>query len=154
MMQIGDLAAKAGITTRTIRYYEELGIIEPEKRSHGGFRLYSENQLRRLNIVQSLKELGFELERAREFFNLKDSCGTGREIAQAMIELLSEQQEEIDKKISSYLEMKERNAQAIDVLKGCLCCSIKVFERDCRNCGIYRRHEAVPDIVECSIYQA
>ena len=154
MMQIGDLAAKAGITTRTIRYYEELGIIEPEKRSHGGFRLYSENQLRRLNIVQNLKALGFELERAREFFNLKDSCGTGREIANAMIELLSEQQEEIDKKIGSYLEMKERNAQAIDILKGCLLCSIKVFERDCRNCAVYRRHAAVPDIVECSVYEA
>jgi DNA-binding transcriptional MerR regulator len=153
MMQIGDLAAKAGITTRTIRYYEELGIIEPEKRSHGGFRLYSENQLRRLNIVQNLKALGFELERARELFNLKDSCGTGSEIASAMIELLSEQQEEIDRKISSYLEMKERNAQAIGILKGCLCCSIKVFERDCRNCEVYRRHAAVPDIVECSVYQ-
>ena len=153
MMQIGDLAAKAGITTRTIRYYEELGIIEPEKRSHGGFRLYSENQLRRLNIVQNLKALGFELERARELFNLKDSCGTGSEIAHAMIELLSEQQEEIDRKISSYLEMKERNAQAIGILKGCLCCSIKVFERDCRNCEVYRRHAAVPDIVECSVYQ-
>ena len=70
-MQIGDLAAKAGVTPRTIRYYEELGIVEPEERTAGGFRLYSEAQLRRLQIVQSLKDLGFELEHIRVFFNLE-----------------------------------------------------------------------------------
>ena len=42
MMRIGDLAAKAGITTRTLRYYQELGIIEPDRRTQGGFRLYSD----------------------------------------------------------------------------------------------------------------
>ena len=70
-MQIGDLAAKAGVTPRTIRYYEEMGLVEPEERTGGGFRIYSEAQLRRLRIVQSLKDLGFELDRIREFFNLK-----------------------------------------------------------------------------------
>ena len=57
-MQIGDSAIRAGVTARTIRYYEELGILEPEERTDGGFRLYSEAQLRRLLIVQSLKGLG------------------------------------------------------------------------------------------------
>ena len=41
MMQIGDLAAEAGVTTRTIRYYEELGIIEPVELTEGCFRLYA-----------------------------------------------------------------------------------------------------------------
>ena len=40
LMQIGDLAAKPGVTPRTIRYYEELGIVGPEERTGGGFRLY------------------------------------------------------------------------------------------------------------------
>ena len=79
-MQIGDLAAKAGVTPRTIRYYEELGIVEPEERTAGGFRLYSEAQLRRLQIVQSLKELGFELEHIRVFFNLKHGNGVGGQL--------------------------------------------------------------------------
>ena len=71
LMQIGDLADRAGVTTRAIRYYEELGIVEPEERSTGGFRLYSQAQLRSLQIVQSLKTLGFGLEHIRRFFNLK-----------------------------------------------------------------------------------
>ena len=152
MMQIGDLALKAGITTRTIRYYEELGIIEPEERSEGGFRLYSEVQVRRLHIIQSLKSLGFELDRVRELFNLQYRAETGGDLSRTMIDLLDEQQQEIDRKISHYLEIKERNARAIEVLKGCLCCSIKVFERDCHRCEVYKQHAEVPDVIECAIY--
>ena len=147
MMQIGDLATKAGITTRTIRYYEELGIIEPEERSEGGFRLYSEVQVRRLHIIQSLKSLGFELDRVRELFNLQHRAETGGDLSRTMIDLLDEQQQEIDRKISHYLEVKERNARAIEVLKGCLCCSIKVFERDCHRCEVYKQHAEVPDVI-------
>jgi DNA-binding transcriptional MerR regulator len=152
MMQIGDLATKAGITTRTIRYYEELGIIEPEERSEGGFRLYSEIQLRRLHIIQSLKSLGFELERIRELFNLQHCAETGGDLSRTMIELLADQQRKIDAKICHYLEMKEWNAQAIEVLKGCMSCSIKVFERDCHKCEVYKQHAEVPDVIECAIY--
>ena len=150
MMQIGDLALKAGITTRTIRYYEELGIIEPEERSGGGFRLYSDIQLRRLHIIQSLKSLGFELERIRQLFNLQHCAETGGDLSRAMIEFLDRQQQEIDKKISHHLEIKERNAQAIEVLKGCMHCSIKVFERACHECEVYKQHTEVPDMVECA----
>ena len=89
-MQIGDLAARAGVTPRTIRYYEELGIVEPEERTEGGFRLYSEAQLRCLQIVQSLKDLGFELERIREFFNLKMS-GSGNRVIIAQQKPLPDQ---------------------------------------------------------------
>ncbi len=58
MIQIGDLASRAGVSTRTIRYYEELGMIVPRERSNGGFRRYGEDQLRRLEIIQRLKALG------------------------------------------------------------------------------------------------
>ena len=87
MMQIGDLAAKAGTTTRTIRYYEELGIVEPVERSEGGFRLYSEVHLRRLRVVQGLKTLGFDLERIRELFSLHSSADTGGDLSRAMIQV-------------------------------------------------------------------
>ena len=81
MMQIGDLANRVGVTARTIRYYEELGLIEPEERTGGGFRLYSDAQLRRLKIIQSLKELGFDLERIRDLFLLKTQPCNGRRIS-------------------------------------------------------------------------
>jgi len=154
MMQIGDLADKAGITTRTIRYYEELGIIEPDERTEGGFRLYSETQLRRLNIVQGLKALGFDLGRIRELFALKHQSETGGELAQTMTNHLYEQQKEIDEKIGYYLVMKERNLRGIEVLKGCFRCDIKVFERHCHECKVYKQHPDVPEVIDCSMYES
>ncbi len=153
MMQIGDLASRAKVTTRTIRYYEELGLIAPEERTEGGFRLYSDDQLRRLHIVQNLKGLGFDLERISAIFRLKDHANTGGDLAQAMIDCLVEQQTELDRKIECYRQMKERNHQAIEILKECLCCSIRVLERDCHKCKVYQQHPQVPDVVECAIYE-
>ena len=61
-MHIGKLARQAGTTTRTVRYYEEMGLIRPERRTSGGFRCHAEEQLGRLQMILSLKELGFDLE--------------------------------------------------------------------------------------------
>ena len=152
MMLIGNLAERAGVSTRTIRYYEELGMIQPEERTAGGFRRYSDEQLRRLTIIDNLKSLGFELERIRQLFALRHSMETGGKLADSMIGLLYEQQSEIDRKIGHYMAMKKRNAKGIEVLQDCLSCSIPVFDRDCHNCDIYRQHEAVPDLIECAIY--
>ncbi len=154
MMQIGDLASKAGVTTRTIRYYEELGIIEPEERTEGGFRLYADTQLRRLKIIQSLKDLGLELERIRQLFSLKTVSNTGGELARSLIGHLQWQQREIDARIVHYQSMKERNGLAIEILNGCLCCDKNIFERDCHQCQIYTQHEEIPDVIEFSIYES
>jgi DNA-binding transcriptional MerR regulator len=54
LMRIGDLAKKAGTTMRTIRYYEQLGLIAPTARTRGGFRLYEEDELRKLRLIKSL----------------------------------------------------------------------------------------------------
>lgn len=152
-MQIGDLAARAGVSTRTLRYYEELGIIEPVARTNGGFRRYGADQLRRLQIIQGLKALGFELEQVRRLFSVRETAETGGDLACQMIDLLQGQQEEIDRRIAQYEEMKERNLRGIEVLRGCLLCEIPVFERDCHNCETYRCHEDVPDLVEYAIFR-
>ena len=151
-MQIGDLAERAGVSTRTIRYYEELGLVDPMERTHGGFRLYWEDQWRRLQIIQGLKCLGFDLEQVRHLFSLRDQAETGGDLARQMIDNLQTQQNELDAKIAQYKELKERNRRGIDILGGCLCCRIKVFERDCHGCETYKCHDEVPDLVECAIF--
>jgi len=151
-MTIDELAALSGASTRTIRYYEELGLVEPMERTNGGFRRYCEDQLRRLQIIQGLKCLGFDLEQVRDLFALRDTAETGGDLARQMIDILQTQQNEIDAKIAQYEELRERNRRGIDVLGGCLCCRIKVFERDCHNCETYQCHDEVPDLVECAIF--
>ena len=151
-MQIGDLAERAGVSTRTIRYYEELGILGPEERSSGGFRRYCDDQLRRLQMIQGLKCLGFELEQIRQLFTLRNDAETGGELAHQMTAILQGQQEAIDAKIQQYVELRERTARGITVLQDCQSCDVRVTERDCHNCEVYQRHEEVPDLVECAIF--
>ena len=150
MMQISDLAERAGVTTRTIRYYEELGMIRPQKRTKGGFRLYADEQLHSLLVIQNMKSLGLDLDHIQALFNLKHEARKGKDLAVSTLEMLEEQQSEIDKKIGDYRRMKEDNRKVIEILRECADCTAQGFEREGRKCALYRYHPGVPDGVTCS----
>ncbi|MDN0195846.1 MerR family transcriptional regulator [Streptomyces sp. S.PNR 29] len=65
-MRIGELAARAGTTTRTLRYYEARGLL-PARRSGNGYRTYDESDLRLLQQIRTLQDFGFDLEETRPF---------------------------------------------------------------------------------------
>ncbi|WP_244231286.1 MerR family transcriptional regulator [Saccharomonospora piscinae] len=69
-MRIGEVSARTGLSLRTIRYYEEVGLVAPSARSQGGFRLYTEPDLARLALVRRMKPLGFQLDEMRELLEL------------------------------------------------------------------------------------
>lgn len=77
-MQIGEAAERVGLSIRTIRHYEEAGLIVPSARSEGGFRLYTQPDLDRLAVVKRMKPLGFTLEEMRDLLELLDAL-TGTE---------------------------------------------------------------------------
>ena len=65
-MRIGELAARAGTTTRTLRYYESRGLL-PARRGENGYRTYDEHDLRLLRQIRTLQDFGFDLEETRPF---------------------------------------------------------------------------------------
>ncbi|MGW1885921.1 MerR family transcriptional regulator [Streptomyces sp. NPDC001970] len=71
-MQIGEVAARTELSLRTIRHYEETGLVVPSARSHGGFRLYTEADVARLMEIRRMKPLGFTLEQMRELLDATD----------------------------------------------------------------------------------
>lgn len=64
--RIGEVAERIGLSLRSIRYYEESGLITPSARTSGGFRMYSEIDVQRLLAIMQMKPLGFTLERMGE----------------------------------------------------------------------------------------
>jgi len=69
-MQIGEVAQRTGLTQRTIRYYEERGLLRPPTRMEGGFRLYSEEDVQRLEQIKQLTQLlGFSLNEIRQILD-------------------------------------------------------------------------------------
>ncbi|MEU2266313.1 MerR family transcriptional regulator [Streptomyces olindensis] len=65
-MRIGELAARAGTTTRTLRYYEARGLL-PARREGNGYRTYDESDLKLLRQIRTLQDFGFDLEETRPF---------------------------------------------------------------------------------------
>ena len=62
LLRINEVAAETGLTTRAIRYYEEIGLLEPAARSEGDYRLYDASDLERLRFIRSLRDdAGFSL---------------------------------------------------------------------------------------------
>lgn len=59
MIRIGQIAKRTGVSQRTIRYYEEMGLISHPTRTQGGFRLYPEEMANNIKLIQSLKDTGF-----------------------------------------------------------------------------------------------
>lgn len=71
-MQIGEVAARTELSLRTIRHYEETGLVVPSARSRGGFRLYTETDVQRLMVIRRMKPLGFTLDRMRDLLDATD----------------------------------------------------------------------------------
>jgi len=83
-MQIGEVAERIGLSLRTIRYYEEVGLAVPSARSDGGFRLYVADDVERLRVIMQMKPLGFSLEEMRELLDLLDA-GPGADPARLAV---------------------------------------------------------------------
>lgn len=76
-MQIGEVASRTGLSLRTIRHYEEVGLVSPSGRTTGGFRIYAESDVQRLLLVKRMKPLGFSLEQMRELLAVRDALEAG-----------------------------------------------------------------------------
>ena len=70
-LQIGEVAERTGVTQRTLRFYEEKGLLKPPSRMEGGFRLYSEDDIARVEQIKQLQSLlGFSLAEIKEMVDL------------------------------------------------------------------------------------
>lgn len=74
MMHIGELAERSELSQRTLRHYDEIGLLTPSGRSDGGYRLYTEVDLDRLLLIRRMKPLGFSLDQMGDLLRAIDSC--------------------------------------------------------------------------------
>lgn len=117
--RIGDLAREFNVTLRTLRFYEDRGLLSPERR--GTTRLYSRRDRTRLRIVLLLKTLGFSLTEAKQLIEVYDQPGGKRtqlEVALARFreqqEILLEQRREVDEALQAMDLSIETVQQCLD----------------------------------------
>lgn len=106
-VQIGKLAKQLNITTRTIRYYEEIGLMGASERLGGGTRTYNEDDILRLKFILKLKELGISL---REMQELAENFDINQQnfhtITPKLIEILDGHISKVDEKIANLSSLR------------------------------------------------
>jgi len=115
LVQIGELAKQLGITTRTIRYYEEIGLMGLSQRVGTGARLYDRNDIRRLKFILKIKELGIGLKEMQELAENFDTHNQRYDtqhhqfttITPKLLEILDLHIHKIDEKISKLSSLRK-----------------------------------------------
>lgn len=129
--KIGELAKITQTTTRTLRFYEEMNLLQPIRNS-AGQRLYSDASISRLNFINELKSGGFSLQEIKGFFDSWSENNTGGEASKAAINL-------IQKKLSEIADLQRRISKLNDELR-----AMVNYLEDCEGC------DKIPQSENCS----
>jgi DNA-binding transcriptional MerR regulator len=107
-VQIGELAKRLSITTRTIRYYEEIGLMGPTERLGGGTRTYNNDDILRLKFILKLKQLGISLKEIQELSDIFDINEQNFDtITPKLIEILDQHITRVDEKMASLSSLRQ-----------------------------------------------
>jgi MerR family copper efflux transcriptional regulator len=113
-MNIGDVAARSGLPPKTIRYYEEIGLVKPP-RSENGYRSFREQELHKLAFLGRARALGFSIEDCRTLLQLyEDETRTSAEVKVIARSHL----QEIDRKIEGLKEMRDTLSHLVKACAG------------------------------------
>ena len=103
---IGELARTVGLSQRTIRYYEEIGLLHSVRRIENGKRVYTDDDVRRLKFITRLKVLGLSLAEMVELEKVYRTQRNNREILPKLLAILDERAVQIDDRISQLAALK------------------------------------------------
>ena len=104
--KIGEIAKIVNLTPRTIRYYEEIGLLNSVKRVENGRRIYTDEDIRRLKFIKRLKLLGLSLKEMAELEKIYSINRSNRKALERLLELLKMHAENIDKRIYNLQKLK------------------------------------------------
>lgn len=110
-MLIGEVARRSGISSKTLRYYEEIGLVDPPERTASGYRHYHNDIFGRLTFITSSQALGLTLGEIRSIIALRED---GQPPCGHVLDLLVQQSEEIDKKIRELRSLKVSLAKIVE----------------------------------------
>lgn len=104
---IGDLAKNIGLTTRTLRYWEEVGIIESEKRNDGANRGYSAYFVRRIKFIMKLKDMGLSIKEMQDLYVAYGEAKETNQMIPKLVAILDKHTEQVDEKITQLHSLRK-----------------------------------------------
>jgi DNA-binding transcriptional MerR regulator len=124
-LPIGELARRTGVKVPTIRFYEQIGLLEEPPRTEGNQRRYGAAEVSRLNFIRHSRELGFEVEDIRELLEMarspQASCHQADSIARSHLY-------EIERRIASLQTLKKELGRMVDECGHGRICDCRIIE--------------------------
>ena len=136
LLKIGDFARKAGTNLRTLRYYEEIGLLTPALRSEGGFRYYRSTDIHRVHLIRNLQDLGVQLEQIGTLLQTRGPFEQRTTWLDTVNRAFSEQESRIEARIADLESQRARIQEAREKLSECSACEHcpKVENNFCEPC--------------------
>lgn len=107
IIAIGDLAKSIGLTTRTLRYWEEVGIIESEERADGANRGYSPYYVRRIKFIMKLKDMGLTIREMQDLYVAYGEAKATDQMIPKLVAILDKHTEMVDEKIAKLHSLRK-----------------------------------------------
>jgi DNA-binding transcriptional MerR regulator len=139
-LKIGDLAKATGKTQRALRLYEELGLLTPGARTEGGFRVYGQSSIERVNWIGKLQDLGFTL---HEIHELLPAEGAPKEAMARVRAVFAAKQAEVSQQIARLQQLQAELATSLDYLETCVS---ECHDTNCSSC--HTHDDKAPSLVE------
>lgn len=136
----GDLARACATTVRTVRFYEEAGVLQPECRSEGGHRQFNETELAKLRLIMDLREAGLSLNGIKDLFELKRGSKDAVEASSKMAGVLEKQIDCLQHKIATLRRLRDELASTVAVIQECKSCDAE-FPTSCAGCDVMNRQD-------------
>lgn len=113
-MNIGDVATRSGLPAKTIRYYEDIGLVRPQRESNG-YRRFRESDLHKLNFLGRARSLGFSIEECRGLLALYEDEGRA---SSDVKRIATEHLREINRKITELEAMRDTLTKLVEACSG------------------------------------
>ena len=134
-LQIGEVARRAKLTIRAVRYYEEKGLLSPSSYTSSGLRLYSNQDVNRLVFIRRLKQLGMSLEEIRMCLGLPGAFSTRKSRVEHTIELLRMQKGRTQEEIVRLEELQRDIESSLEKVTKCAICTVEKCSEECPSFG-------------------
>jgi DNA-binding transcriptional MerR regulator len=144
LLKVGEVARRTGVTLRTIRYYQSIGLIQAARRSRGGVHLYGPEACDRIHLIRDLRCLDVPLSTIRGALEERTTAQTGAAGARAIVATLTRSLAEVEKRLQHFVVLREEMTAALEVLEHCLRCTSRPLREVCSACEDLLRRERVP----------
>ncbi len=136
LLTTGEMARRSSNTLRTVRFYEEEGILRPVRRTDGGHRLFDPPELERLMLVTDMRSAGLSLDEIKQILEVKRGAACGSVAAKRATELLGHRSDELREKLAVLARLRDDLGHTTDLMTTCIDCHDTNFPSRCESCPV------------------